>query len=331
MSEIRFLSRSDVVRALPMPDVIEGMKVAFAALSAGDVEMPLRSRVAGQKDGVSLIMPAHLTMTGDMGVKVVSVFPQNVSIDLPIIHAVVLVLHAETGEVLAMVEGGSLTAIRTGAGAGAATDILANEDASSVAIIGSGVQARTQLEAVCAVRDIQQVRVFSPTRENAENFAAEMSGQGMIPALIDVENSANDAIADADIICTATTSLSPVFDGNLLKPGVHINAVGSYMPTMQEVDEVTLQKSRIYVDSYESVFEEAGEIIIALQNGAISEDDLYAELGEVINGKKNRRQSPDDITYFKSCGVAVQDAIAASIALQNAEAMDIGTLLDMDS
>lgn len=331
MSEIRFLSHSDVVKALPMPDAIEGMKVAYGALSAGDVDMPLRSRLTGQKGGVSLIMPAHLTKTGDMAVKVASVFPENLPMGLPTIHALVLVLHAETGQLLAMLEGASLTAIRTGAGAGAATDILAKKDASTVAIIGSGVQARTQLEAVCAVRDIKQVRVYSSTRENAEKFAAKMSGKGMIPALIDVEDSANSAIEDADIICTATTASSPVFDGKLLKPGTHINAVGSFTPTMQEVDEVTLQKARICVDSRESVLEEAGEIIIAIKNGAIAESDLYAELGEILNDKKEGRQSADEITYFKSCGVAVQDAIAASIALKNAEAMTIGTLLDMDS
>ena len=176
MSAIRFLSRSDVIRALPIRDAIEGMKIAYGALSANQVDMPLRVRISGQNDGVSLIMPAHLGETGDTGVKVVSVFPNNPANNLPTIHAVVLVLDSATGQVLAMMEGGSLTAIRTGAGAGAATDILANPDASSVAIIGSGVQARTQLKAVCTVRQIERVTVYSPTKANAEQFALEMAG-----------------------------------------------------------------------------------------------------------------------------------------------------------
>lgn len=331
MTTIRFLSQSDVVKALPMRDAIEGMKTAYGALSAGSADMPLRVRISGHEDGVSLVMPAHLRDTGDMGVKIVSVFPKNNALNLPIIHALVLVLDSSTGQPLAMLEGGSLTAIRTGAGAGAATDLLANPDASSVAIIGSGVQARTQLEAVCAVRDITDVQVYSRSRENAQAFADKMAGVGRIPAQIHIANNPNEAIADADIICTATTSSIPVFDGTKIKVGAHINGVGSYMPTMQEMDETTLQRAKLYFDSREAVLEEAGEIIIALENRAITHDDLYAELGAVVNGDKVGRQSADEITYFKSVGVAVQDAIAGSIALKNAEAHQIGTLLNLDA
>ncbi|MGB7337292.1 MAG: hypothetical protein WBC91_00255 [Phototrophicaceae bacterium] len=330
MTAIRVLSRSDVVKALPMSDAIEGMKTAYAALSAGQADMPLRVRVSGREDGVALVMPAHLQNTGDMGVKIVSVFPKNPALNLPIIHALVLVLDSATGQALAMMDGGSLTAIRTGAGAGAATDILANPDASSVAIIGSGVQARTQLEAVCAVRDITSVKVYSRSHANAQAFVDAMVGVGRIPQKIDIATDANAAIRDADIICAATTSSTPVFDGDVIKAGAHINGVGSYMPTMQEVDEVTLQRARIYYDSHEAILEEAGEVIIALAKGAITLDDLYAELGAVVSGDKIGRQSADEITYFKSVGVAVQDAVAANIALRNAQSMGIGTLLNMD-
>lgn len=331
MATIRFLSRADVIKALPMRDAIEGMKQAYAALSAQAVDMPLRSRVSGKNEGVSLLMPARVQASREMAVKIVSVFPQNAPLGLPTIHAMVLVLSAETGEVLAMMEGGSLTAIRTGAGAGAATDILANQSASKVAIIGSGVQARTQLEAVCTVRSIDSVAVYSPNKANAETFAQEMAGQGLIPSKVVAVDTANEAIQDADIICTATSSHSPVFDGNLLKAGAHINGVGSYTPTMQEVDEVTLQRSRIYMDDRNAVLAEAGEIIIALANGSINDTDLYAEIGAVVNNKQRGRQSADEITYFKSVGVAVQDALGASIALANAERLDIGTLLDLNT
>lgn len=329
MAQIRFLSREDVIKALPMQDAIEGMKRAYGALSAQAIDMPLRSRVNGKNDGISLFMPAHLQASGEMAVKIVSVFPQNFTMSLPTIHAMVLVLSAETGQVLAILEGGSLTAIRTGAGAGAATDILANPTASSVAIIGSGVQARTQLEAVCVVREIESVMIYSTNKANAEKFAQEMASQGQIPSKILVADMANEAIQNADIICTATSSHSPVFDGNLLKAGVHINGIGSYTPTMQEVDEVTLQRSRIYMDDRSAVLAEAGEIIIALANGSINATDLYAEIGEVVNNKQLGRQSADEITYFKSVGVAIQDAVGASIALKNAETIGIGTLLEL--
>ncbi|MGJ3239541.1 MAG: ornithine cyclodeaminase family protein [Anaerolineae bacterium] len=331
MATIRFLTRSEVVQALPMIEAIDGMKRAYGALSAQTAAMPLRVRVPGQDEGVSLVMPAHLTDSGEMGVKVVSVFPKNSTRDLPTIHAVVLVLDAHTGQILGMMEGGSLTAIRTGAGAGAATDLLANPDARTVAIIGSGVQARTQLEAVCAVRPIEHAWVYSPTRAHALTFAQSLAGQEGLPLVIDVAPSADEAIAQADIICTATTSSQPVFDGSRLREGMHINAVGSFTPTMQEVDDITLQRASIFVDSREAVRAEAGELVIALANGAISEDEIQIEIGDVVNGNHPGRQSPDEITYFKSVGVAVQDAVGARIALDQAQALNIGTVLDLDT
>lgn len=324
--EVRFLSADDVARALPMAEAVEGMKAAYAQLSTGQADMPLRARVQGD-GGVTLVMPAHLQQSAALGVKVVSVFPQNTARGLPIIHALVLALDAGTGRPLAIMEGGSLTAIRTGAGAGAATDLLARPDAHTVAIIGSGVQARTQLEAVCTVRSISTVYVYSPTRAHAERFAADMAGRGPIPTTIHVTAAADEAVAAADIVCTATTSSTPVFNGAALRPGAHINAVGSYTPQMQELDEAALRGALIVMDSREAVLAEAGEVIIALQNGAISESDLHAELGQIVAGQKSGRSSPQQITYFKSCGVAVQDAAAAQIALRNAEAQGLGTLL----
>jgi ornithine cyclodeaminase/alanine dehydrogenase-like protein (mu-crystallin family) len=313
MTQLRFLSRADVIRCLPMVEAIEGMKSAYAQLSSGDADMPLRARVSGTNDGIALFMPAYLKQTGAMAVKVVSVFPQNSQFNLPMIHALVLVLNAETGEPVALMDGGALTAIRTGAGAGAATDVLARTDAKIVAIIGSGVQARTQLEAVCTVRPIEQVFVYSPTRAHAEQFAADMAGVGKIPANITVTSSADAAIATADIICAATTSTTPVFDGSKVKDGTHINGVGSYRPDMQEVDETTLLRSRI----------------IAMHNDTINAAAIYGEIGEIINGTKAGRTHNEKLTYFKSVGIAVQDAAAAAIVLKNAVAQGIGTMLEM--
>jgi ornithine cyclodeaminase len=311
-----------------MAEAIEGMKTAYAQLSAGKADMPLRARTAGQNDGVVLVMPAFLKQSRNLGVKIVSVFPQNPAHNLPMIHAVVLALNPETGQPQALKEGVALTAIRTGAGSGAATDVLARKDASVVAIIGSGVQARTQLEAVCTVRAIQQVFVYSPTREHAEKFASEMAGAGAIPRNITETESANDAVAQADIVCAATTALTPVFDGRKLKPGTHVNGVGSYRPDMRELDEYTLLHSRIVVDSREAVLEEAGELIAALYSHKIDESAIHAEIGDVINGVAPGRTNDEKITYFKSVGVAIQDAAAAGIVMKNDEAQDIGIMLE---
>ncbi len=312
-----------------MADAIEGLKGAYAQLSTGRAIMPLRSHVDIPNAGTSLVMPAFLPQQGALTVKVVSVFPNNVVQGLPIIHGLVLVVDSTTGVPQAVLEGGTLTAIRTGAASGAATDILARQDACTVAVFGSGVQARTQLEAVCTVRDIQEALVFSLKREEAEAFVADLAGIGPIPANLKIAQDAHTAVAAADIICAATTSKTPVFDGRLLKPGTHINGVGSFTPQMQEIDLSTVLRSRVVVDSRTAVWEEAGDLIIPLQNGDITEDHIAAELGEIIAGLLPGREHDQQITFFKSVGVAVQDAAAANITFKNALKYNLGTSLSM--
>jgi ornithine cyclodeaminase/alanine dehydrogenase-like protein (mu-crystallin family) len=328
--KMRILSARDVHQALPMAQAIAGMKQAFAQLSTGQAVVPLRSRVdVAPQQGITLIMPAFLAQTGDLAVKVVSVFPQNSARHEPTIYAAVLLLDAETGRPLALMEGGALTAIRTGAGAGAATDLLAKPDASVVAILGSGVQARTQLEAVCTVRRVREVRIYSPTHEHAVDFAREMRGRGPIPGLIRIMTNPETAVRGADIICAATTSSKPVFNSQDLAPGAHINGVGSYKPTMQEIDAATVKRALVVVDSREAAWEEAGDLIVPLQAGLITEAHIHAELGEIVAGLKPGRTSPEQITFFKSVGVAVQDAISGRIALENAVAQGLGTEVDL--
>jgi ornithine cyclodeaminase len=274
-------------------------------------------------------MPAHLTQSDDLAVKVVTVFPKNAQQGEPIIYATVLVLDSTTGRPLALLEGSSLTAIRTGAGSGAATDLLARPDAKTAAIIGSGVQARTQLEAICTVRSIQTVWLYSPNKDHTAAFISDMAGQGPIPADIRPVSDVGEAVKLADIICTATTASTPVFNGRDIKPGTHINAVGSFTPDMQEVDTETILRSLVIVDSRESVLAEAGDLLIPLQNGDIEESHIHAELGEIVAGTKNGRTNPNQITYFKSCGLAVQDAAAAGIALQNALELNSGIIVEL--
>lgn len=313
-----------------MAEAIAGMKGAFGQLSSGQANVPLRTQIAvPEHGGLSIFMPAYLQGTDDLAVKVVSVFPDNAQRSLPTIHGVVLALDPQTGRPVALLEGGALTAIRTGAGSGAATDLLAREDAEVVAIIGSGVQARTQLEAVCTVRDISEVRVYSLNPEHARTFATEMAGQGPIPGVIEVDDTAAAAIRNADIVCTATTSSEPVFPGDLLSAGTHVNAVGSFQTTMQEVDVTTIRRSWVVVDSREAAMAEAGDLVIPMEAGEIDRDHIHAELGEIVNGQRPGRTSEEQITYFKSVGVAVQDAVAASIALRNAEQRNLGTIAEL--
>ena len=324
--ELRILTAVDVAKALPMVEAIAGMKRAYAALSGGEAVMPLRGRLE-MAAGMTLLMPAYLPDDEALAVKVVSVFPDNAAQGQTAVSALVLALDPHTGHPLALLNGEALTAIRTGAGAGAATDLLARQDATVVAIIGSGVQARTQLTAVCAVRSIQRAIVYSRTIAHAEQFAHEMGAELGLP--ITVAATADEAVAQADIVCTATTSPTPVFDGHVLKSGAHVNAVGSYTPQMQEVDGVTIARARVVVDSKTAVLAETGDLIIPIRNGVITPSHIYAELGDIVRGEKAGRKTANEITYFKSVGVAVQDAIAAAIALRNSEAMGLGTMVMM--
>ena len=328
--QIRILSAADVRRALPMAAAIAGMKDAFAQLSAGTAHVPLRLRVSvPDPPGVSLVMPAYMQGSGDLAVKVVSVFNANPARGLPLIYGVVLALDPATGQPLALLEGGSLTAIRTGAGAGAATDLLALPECHTAAIIGSGVQARTQLEAICTVRKIHSVRVYSPNAQHAAAFAEAMRAQGPIPQDVQAVASAAAAVRGADIICAATTALTPVFSGHDLKPGAHVNGVGSFTPQMQEIDLETLQRALVIVDSRASAWEEAGDLIQPLRAGSITTDIIHAELGELLCGVKAGRTTGDQITFFKGCGSAAQDAVAARIVVNNATLHNLGTLVEL--
>lgn len=321
------LNASEVRQALPMSECIAAMKRAYVSLSAGKAEVPLRMRLAIKPNsGLTIFMPAFVDDAEGqaLAVKIVSLFDKNPERGLPFIHAGVLVLNAETGAVEALLEGGSLTAIRTGAGAGAATDVLGRKDAKTVAIFGAGVQARTQLAAACEVRDIHQAWIYDTNPEQVKTFIAEMAGRGRIPKILRAAHNSTEAVLDADIISTATTSKTPVFIDSDLKSGVHINGVGSYTLDMQEIPAETVARSRATVDSRSAAQVESGDIATPLQKGILKEVEI-AEIGEVISGEKPGRDSPDQITLFKSVGVAVQDAMAARLAVNNARRMRLGT------
>lgn len=318
--QIRILSAQDVQSALPMPRAIDAMRSAFGQLSSGDATVPLRPHIETDK-GVTLFMPAYLHRTQELAVKVVSVYDNNPRLQLPRIAGSVLVLDSDTGMPKALMEGGSLTAIRTGAGGGLAAELLSRQDACSVALFGAGVQARTQLQAVMAVRKIEHVHLMSRTSASAQRLANEIAQWPDAPD-VHLPEIAREAVQDADIVVCATTAAEPLFDGTDLKPGTHVTAVGSYKPDVREVDATTVRQAWVVVDSREAALEEAGDILIARAS-------IDAELGEIVNGEKPGRESREEFTFFKSVGVAVQDAAAAAAVLAVAESQRLGTLVEL--
>jgi alanine dehydrogenase len=328
---MRILSRADVQRAMTMKDAIPIVRDAFAQLSSGQATVPLRVPVPVQKhDGVVLFMPAHLHASDALAVKIVSVHNQNPSKGLPLIHALVVVIDAATGKPLAAMEGGYLTALRTGAASGVSTDLLARRDARVAAIFGAGVQGRTQLIAVSTVRKLERVFVYDAMPGHADKFVREMRGQPGVPNDVRAASSSAEAVREADIICTATTSTKPVFKGSDIKPGVHISGIGAYTPQMQEIDETTLKRaSKIVIDHHEGALAEAGDLIIALKNGAIKPSDIYGEIGEIAAGIKPGRERDDEITFFKSVGNAVQDASVARAIYDAAVKQNLGVEVEL--
>jgi ornithine cyclodeaminase len=325
---IRILSKDDLQSTISMRDAIAAVRRAFGQLSAGRAQVPVRSRVE-TGHGVALFMPAYLEESRELAVKVVSVFGANPTLGLPTISAMVVVLDAKTGQPKALLDGAWLTALRTGAASGVATDLLAARDAASVAVFGAGVQARSQIEAVCAVRYIHQVRIYAPSFFKADIIAQDLGGLGSIPSDIKPVNTPADAVRDAEIVVTATTSHTPVFNNKDLAVGAHINAVGSYKPEMQELSAETVRRAKVIVDSREACLAEAGDLIIPLREGLITESHIYAELGEIVNGVKPGRESPREVTLFKSVGNAVQDAAVASLALRAAEEKGLGKVVEI--
>jgi len=317
------LSHHDVRQALPMREAVEAMKRAFAQLSTGQAEVPLRVPVhVPRHNGLTLFMPAYLAADDQMAVKMVSVFNDNPARGLPLIHALVVVIDAQTGAPVAAMEGASLTALRTGAASGAATDLLARPDAAVAAVFGAGAQGRTQLEAVCAVRPIREAWVYDVDPQRAQAYAGEMGGRLGIP--VHVAASPAEAVRRADVVCTATTSTTPVFDDADVRPGTHINAVGAYTPQMREVPTETVLRARVVIDHRTASLAEAGDLLIPIREGRMTEEHIWAELGEIVAGLKPGRLSPDEITLFKSVGVAVQDVAAAAAVLEAARRQNLG-------
>jgi ornithine cyclodeaminase/alanine dehydrogenase-like protein (mu-crystallin family) len=310
-SPLRYITTEEIKQILTMPDAIRAVKEAFVQLSTGQARVPVRTSLEiPEFRTTALVMPAYLPRTKRIGLKLISLCEDNPAKGLPLAQAVIIIMDAENGTPLMVMDASYLTAVRTGAASGAATDALALKDARVAAIFGAGVQGRTQLEAVAAVRPIHKALIYDTDPRAAAAYAREMGRK----LSLDVEPAASpEVLRQADIICTATTSAVPVFSDKDLKPGVHINAIGSYKPHVREIPGETIQRAGVYVDQRQACLEEAGDLIIPLREGLIDKGHIRAEIGEVLAGLKPGRGSGDEVTVFKSVGNAAQDLAVASL------------------
>jgi ornithine cyclodeaminase/alanine dehydrogenase-like protein (mu-crystallin family) len=325
------LTGKDVQDLVPMGRAVELMKTAFNDLSAGTTTSPLRTQVpVPEADGVSLFMPAYVPSIEGLGMKVVSVFPRNLEQGKPTINAIVAVLDANTGEPVALMDGTFLTALRTGAGAGAAADLLARQNSKVMTIIGAGAQGLTQVWAVAAVRDLEKVYVYDVNESMRFNFGDRLAKYDPeLAAKVQPTDDLRGALRESDVVATATTSKTPVYDHDDIQPGTHINAVGAFQPTMQEIPVQTLLNSYVVVDSVEAAIEEAGDLQIPINNGEVDREVIKAEVGQIVAGSASGRSDDEQITFFKSVGNAVQDIMVAREAVQQAERQGRGQQFEL--
>jgi alanine dehydrogenase len=325
------LNRSEVRELVPMPEAIALMKTAFAELSAGRTVSPLRTVISLEdRAGDALFMPAFVPAMDALGLKTVSVFRRNPERGLPVIHAIVGLVDPETGQPLAIMDGTYLTALRTGAVSGAAADVLARPESRVLAAIGAGAQGVTQIAAVCAIRPIERVIAVDVNEEALsrlrETLEREWPG---IAERLETTTDAGAAVREADVVCTATTSTTPVFRDEDVRPGTHISAVGAYTPEMQELPAETVARATVVVDAVEAALAEAGDLIIPLNGGRVTRDHFARELGMVVSGNAPGRTSDEEVTLFKSVGNAVQDVVVAKRAVERARERGIGTEIEL--
>jgi ornithine cyclodeaminase/alanine dehydrogenase-like protein (mu-crystallin family) len=328
--KILILNHDEVTQLLPMNECVPLMRDALVKLASGEVHQPLRTIVRPPNAaGVMGLMPSYIS--GDLaayGLKTVCVFPENPAKGKDAHQGAVLLFSAETGELLALMNASAITAVRTAAVSGVATDLLARSDASDLAIIGAGVQARTHLLAMAEVRSIKRSRVVSRNVEHARRFVDEMSGS--VPFAIEVVETVEEALSGADLIATVTNAKEPVVRREWISRGVHLNVVGSSTPHAREVDTATIAESALFVDRRESTVNEAGDYLFAMREGAIGPDHIRAELGEVLTGQKPGRTSAEEITLFKSLGLAVEDLASANYLYGKAKELNAGTWIEFN-
>lgn len=326
--QVLIADQDQVSELLPMNECIEVMEQAFRLASEGDVILPLRTMmVLPDHESLLGLMPSYLGGINSLGVKVIAAFPKNLGTEYDSHQGVILLFDAERGLLRAIVDATAVTAIRTAACSGVATRLLARNDAGDLAIIGAGTQARAHLEAMLCVRPVRRVRVFSVPHESAVAFSKRESARYGID--IEVASSAQAAVDGADIICTVTSSPKPVLQGAWLKTGAHINAVGAFTPVTRELDTEAVVRSRLYADRRESLKAESGEYLIPAGKGIIDESHIVGEIGQVLLGTAPGRTTPDEITLFKSLGIAIEDIASAHHIYKQAGETGTGTWIEI--
>ncbi len=325
------LTKDDIRQTVSMRDAIELVKMAFRELSDGRAQVPLRTFIDVEPGrDVMFMMPAYLPGLQALGFKMISIFQENGQRGLPVGNAIVCAVNAETGVPEALMNGAYLTALRTGAVSGASTDLMARPDAKRLVVIGSGAQGVTQAAAVCAVRDIERITIVYRHQESFARYRDMVADDW--PDLLDRLEGTDDAqaaVREADVVCLATTSKTPVFEDAWIQPGTHVSGVGSFTPQMQEAPADFVARARVVVDMKEHALEEAGDLIIPMREGVFQEEHIVGELGEVVSGRVAGRVSDDEVTFFKSVGNAVQDMAVANAAYRAARERGLGSEIDL--
>jgi ornithine cyclodeaminase/alanine dehydrogenase-like protein (mu-crystallin family) len=322
------VSQREVPALLPMAECIEAMADALRTLASGDARLPLRPVVMlPDGRGAFAVMPAYLGGPPAIGLKAITVFPGNHGTPLDSHQGAVLLFDAERGSLLAMIDASSVTAIRTAAVSAVATRLLAREDAGDLALLGTGVQALSHLDALARVRALRRVRAYSRDPNNVRGFVERAKER--LGIRVEAAASAEDAVRGADLVCTATASRTPVLEGAWLSAGTHVNAVGASVKDARELDTAAVAGARLFVDRRESALAEAGDFLIPKNERAIGDDHIRAEIGELLVGSRPGRGSPEEITLFKSLGLAVEDVAAARVVHANATRTGAGTWVEL--
>ncbi len=324
----RLLTEQQVQSLLPMGDLIPAMEAALARFSAGEVLQPVRTVLTvGPTKAYFGLMPAFVPNPGTLGAKVVTVFADNPAKQLPSHLATILLLDPETGALVALMDGRYITEARTAAVSAVSARFLAKRDASTMAIIGTGVQARSHLEAFAEVRQVKDVRVWSPRARSRERFVSDMSGH--IAVAIRAAGTAEEAVRGADLIVLATSSPTPVIEDAWVGAGAHVVSVGACRPDQREMPPALVARARLYVDSRAAALAESGDVVIGIADGLFNPAHIRGELGELVLGRAEGRRTDDDVTIFKSLGMAVEDVVAADLVLRRAAETGAGTELTL--
>jgi alanine dehydrogenase len=322
------LSEKQVQSLIEIEELIAALSQAHIQYSTGKAVMPVRLVVPlPEIQGRITSMPGYLNEDKALGMKVVTYFQNNPQQNLPAILATIMLFSAATGKMIAAMDGAYITAIRTACASAMATNALANLETPTLGILGAGVQARAHIQALARVRRINQIKIYSPSVASAANVKQDMEKQAGVT--IEIAKSMEEVVRASDLLVTVTTAKEPIVKPEWLKPGVHINAVGSHRPDLREIDGATLARAKVVVDSRAAIMAECGDILLALKENSVGDDVIHGEIGEVLAGTKLGRSSVNEITLYKSVGIAIQDVATANLVYRKALERNVGSHVEI--